>query len=326
MKTVVAALLAWCAPGWALAAAPVSPVGPAPRPTPRPAPLVEIPFAVRVGGESFAHPVMSAFVLPGGVLDIEVLAPPLDAPYELEARAGDVQKRSPTRWSWRAPDDPSHHEIVIHDRGRGGKVTLHVFVLVPVSAVRDGRLHGYRIGDYPKGPLAGTAGYDPPAGFVEVTSGNDETPLTPHFKLKQFVCKQAGGFPKYVVLDARLLLKLEAVLAAVRKAGFDAPTLHVMSGYRTPFYNAILENVKYSQHVFGHAADVFLDADDNDTMDDLDHDGKIAREDAKVLFDIVDAMDRAPDARFTGGLGLYGGTRAHGPFVHVDVRGRQARW
>ena len=259
-----------------------------------------------------------------------MLVPPLEAPYELTAKAGEVQKHSPTHWTWRAPPEPSHHEIVIHDRGRGGKVTLHVFVMVPASAVHGGRLNGYRIGEYPAAPttgaLAGSSAYEAPAGFVEVTSDNDDTQVTPHFKLKQFVCKQPGDFPKYVILNPRLLLKLEAVLAAVQKAGFDVPTLHVMSGYRTPFYNASIENVKLSQHVFGNAADVFIDHDDNDTMDDLDHDGKIAKEDAKVLFDLVDGMDRAPGARFTGGLGLYGGTHVHGPFVHIDVRGRLARW
>ena len=27
-----------------------------------------------------------------------------------------------------------------------------------------------------------------------------------------------------------------------------------------------------------------------------------------------------------GGLGAYGSTAAHGPFVHVDTRGHRARW
>jgi uncharacterized protein YcbK (DUF882 family) len=28
----------------------------------------------------------------------------------------------------------------------------------------------------------------------------------------------------------------------------------------------------------------------------------------------------------TGGVGIYAATGAHGPFVHVDVRGVKARW
>jgi hypothetical protein len=27
-----------------------------------------------------------------------------------------------------------------------------------------------------------------------------------------------------------------------------------------------------------------------------------------------------------GGVGVYRGTRSHGPFAHVDVRGTRARW
>ena len=299
---------------------------PAARPTPRPAPLVEVPLGVRVAGEAFTLPVMSAFVLPGDALDIEVLVPPLEEPYELTAKEGEIQKKSPKRWTWIAPEAPAEYEIVLHDRGRGGKLTLHAFVMVPAKAVKGGVLNGYKIGDYPARPPTGKPVYTPPRGFVEVTRANDGTSLTPHFKLKQFLCKQPGDFPKYVVLNAALLLKLEAVLAAVQKAGHKVDTLHVMSGYRTPFYNAAIENVKLSQHVYGNAADVFLDADDNETMDDLDHDGKISKSDSKALFDIVDAMDRASGARFTGGLGLYGGTHAHGPFVHIDVRGNLARW
>jgi hypothetical protein len=29
---------------------------------------------------------------------------------------------------------------------------------------------------------------------------------------------------------------------------------------------------------------------------------------------------------FAGGLGVYPANRAHGPFIHVDVRGYRARW
>jgi hypothetical protein len=28
----------------------------------------------------------------------------------------------------------------------------------------------------------------------------------------------------------------------------------------------------------------------------------------------------------SGGVGVYRGTRAHGPFAHIDVRGWRARW
>jgi hypothetical protein len=308
----------------AQAAPPSAP--PRPRPRPQPAPLVQVPLVVRVDGEAFAHPIMSTFVLPRHTLTIEMVTPPLNHAYELDVKAGTVRKRAPARWTWLAPEKPGLYELELKDPARDQKLELRAFVMVPAGEVRKGRLNGYRLGEYPSRQPHGDSSYNPPAGFIEVTAANDETHLTPHFRLKQFVSKQASGFPKYVVLNARLLLKLEAVLAAVQEAGYQCRTLHVMSGYRTPFYNASIENVKYSQHVWGSAADVFVDDDGNDRMDDLDRDGKVSKDDAKVLFDIVDRMDREKGARFPGGLGLYGGTRAHGPFVHVDVRGRLARW
>jgi uncharacterized protein YcbK (DUF882 family) len=101
-----------------------------------------------------------------------------------------------------------------------------------------------------------------------------------------------------------------------------------MSGYRTPYYNKAIGNVRYSRHVWGGAADVFVDHDPkDDLMDDLNGDGHIDYRDAAVLYDIIDDLYGRPFyARFLGGLGRYKKTASHGPFVHVDVRGFRARW
>jgi hypothetical protein len=197
-------------------------------------------------------------------------------------------------------------------------------VLVPATRVRDGRLNGYRIGRY---PAAGRRGdlYAPPRGFIEVRSGDRDTKVSPHFELGQFLSKQESDFPKYLVLDPLLLLKLERLVERLRRAGIDVDTLHVMSGYRTPFYNAAIGNVAFSRHLWGNAADVFVDEDRNGTMDDLTGDGRIDRADAERLKALALDVERAsPD--LVGGVASYPGTAAHGPFVHVDVRGRAARW
>ena len=81
-----------------------------------------------------------------------------------------------------------------------------------------------------------------------------------------------------------------------------------------------------SQHTAGPAADVFVDEEPDGRMEDLDRDGAVTRDDAVWLFQILDGMERTPGAPFRVGLGDYGSTAAHGPFVHVDVRGRLARW
>lgn len=56
-------------------------------------------------------------------------------------------------------------------------------------------------------------------------------------------------------------------------------------------------------------------------------DGRLDLQDARVLAGVVDRLSRnSCYGPFQGGLGLYRATRAHGPFVHVDVRGHPARW
>ena len=159
-----------------------------------------------------------------------------------------------------------------------------------------------------------------------MTTDTIRTKLSRHFELRQFLCKQPGGFPKDVALSEPLILKLERIIEALDRAGHDVDTLTIMSGYRTPFYNEGLGNVHDSQHTAGTAADIFVDEKIDGRMDDLDGDGVVTRDDAIWLFKLVDRMDRMPAALFPGGLGDYGATAAHGPFVHVDVRGRLARW
>ncbi len=276
----------------------------------------KVPFAVTVQGLRFTEKVGSLSVLPGGDLAFEIVGG--DGPYRMEARDGTLQARTPATWRWLAPDVPGLVTLHVEDvRGRKA-LELNVFVLVPFDEVRDGRLNGYRIGTYP----ARTQ----PKGFVEVTAGNVRTKLSPHFELRQFLCKQPGGFPKYVVLSEPLILKLERIVEALDRAGHGVDTLTIMSGYRTPFYNKGIGNVRDSQHTAGTAADIFVDEKPDGRMDDLDRDGVVTRADAIWLFKLVDGMDRMPAALFRGGLGDYGSTTAHGPFVHVDVRGRLARW
>lgn len=206
-------------------------------------------------------------------------------------------------------------------------LNLSDFTMEPLSKVRNGYLNGYRIGAYPAKPLKGNPIYLAPPGFLEVTRENADSRVSPHFRLKQFVCKQQTKYPHYVVLNEDLLLKLELLVERLNQLGHKADTLHVMSGYRTPFYNSAIRNVKYSLHQWGRAADVFVDHNNDGMMDDLNRDGKIDIKDATVLRDIASKLFSEPENKhLAGGLGLYKSTAAHGPFVHVDARGYVARW
>jgi hypothetical protein len=229
--------------------------------------------------------------------------------------------------------------------------------MVPFDQLANGSLNGYRIGNYPTIPLRQLSAYTLPRGFIEVTEANENTFVSPHFRLRQFLCKQESSYPKYMVLDSRLLVVLETILKKVNEKGLPTPTLSIMSGYRTPYYNRAIGNATtYSRHTWGDAADIFVDAHPRDgEMDDLNGDGNINIHDTEILYDIVSDLYEPRIQRFlaggffnepilqqliangytddqrlqrlmTGGLARYRETGSHGPFVHVDVRGIFTRW
>lgn len=285
-------------------------------------------FTVRVGDETIPYRRFSLFVLPRESLEIGIVERARRAGSRLKASWPGLEQMSGGFWRGRAPAEPGLHSVGIESGGE--RIDLNVFVMVPASEVRRERLRGYRIGSYPDKPYRGLSVYQPPRGFVEVTPENQHLPLSPHFTLGQFLCKQDGGYPKFVVLRERMLLTLEHLLALVNAHGLRADSFFVMSGYRTPSYNAAIGNVRYSRHQYGDAADIFIDENPRDgVMDDLNGDGRIDAQDAHFLYDIIDAQSRqeVEDYRpLMGGLGSYSATEAHGPFVHVDVRGFKARW
>ena len=287
-----------------------------------------VDFAVTFRGDTSAYRDTSAFVLPSETVTFDAVGgPPGD--YTLTTDHGVAVQQGSRRWRFTAPPRPGLYTLKLDGPGKKDSMALHVFVMVPASAVRKGLLNGYPIGQYPSQPLNGNPIYMPPRGYVEVTKENQDTRVSPHFALKQFVCKEdtTQKYPKYVVLQERLLLKLEAILERVNRLGFEVDTLHVMSGYRTPYYNHAIGDVKYSMHQFGSASDIYVDPHKDDRMVDVNHDGRVDIGDSRFLYDIIESMLAEPSYRkFEGGMGFYPATTAHPPFVHVDVRGTRARW
>jgi hypothetical protein len=280
-------------------------------------------FSVRLQGEINPYEVLGVYVMPGESLDLEILGTEPPESFRLSPIRGAVLRTGERSWSWKAPSAAGLYPLEI--ASDNARMTLNIFVMVPLDRVREGSLNGYRIGEYPDEPLRGLMAYENPPGLVEMTPANENTRVSPHFRLVQFKCKQEGGPPRYVVLRERLLLKLERVLAEVNARGYCCDTLHVMSGYRTPEYNTAIRNVRYSRHQWGDGVDIFVDADPEDGLiDDLDGDGKVDLEDARLLYRLIDEMNDGESGQ--GGLAPYPATSAHGPFVHLDVRGYRARW
>jgi hypothetical protein len=232
----------------------------------------------------------------------------------------------PGQWRWTAPAEPGLAALNV--TSAGSDMRLNMLVLYPASKLRDGKLFDYRIGDYPE-PLNGDPVYAEPDGFVELTESLVDLEVSPHFTLGQFPSKQSTSFPKYQILSEELLIKLELLLERLNEVGIAADSFTVMSGFRTPSYNHAIGNGEHSRHIYGSAADIYVDVAPRDgVMDDLDGDGRLDYHDAQWLYRLADELfGRAENSGLRGGLGVYERTSAHGPFLHVDARGgRRARW
>lgn len=333
MRSLLASLLFALLPAVPAAAF----TSPASTPSDDPAPFADgrADFAVRADDLVIPYRVMGLFVMPNERVDLEAEAGAFAtvsaastprARFSATTDHGRLHTTGPRTWQWTAPDAPGLYPITVTDAARGERIRLNVFVLTPYDH-RQRRIGAFRIGHYRRKPLRNNPVYERPAGFIELTRANQSARVSPHFTLGQFASKQTNAFPQYLLLREELLFKLEALLQAINARGIAANTLHVMSGFRTPHYNRAIGNrTDYSRHLYGGAADVFIDRDGDAYMDDLTGDGVATRADAEVLAAIVESLQDREAPPVVGGLGIYGPAPHRGPFIHVDARGYRARW
>lgn len=211
-----------------------------------------------------------------------------------------------------------------------------VITLLPFTAKQNGRIGLYYVGSWPgergaHGPTRAPAGaYGNPAGFIQVTQENADTRVSDHFRLRDFLTHdQPNVWPKYLVLQPRLVDKLELVLSDLESHGYDVHGVRVMSGFRSPQYNVGGGNTAgradLSRHMYGDASDIYIDNNGDGQMDDLNHDGRVSIDDARVIEQAVDRVEAA-HPELVGGAGVYTAAPGHGPFIHIDARGYRARW
>lgn len=260
--------------------------------------------------------IMSAALLLSGGLPMRVSVPAAEV---VESVSGDT-------------DHSVSHASDSLGAGISGKLKGPFFRYLtgrPFAAKVNGRIGNYLIGFWPaeKNRVTSVA-YRNPERFIEVTPENQETPVSAHFRVRDFLTKgQANVWPKYLVLDERLVDKLELVIDDLNTRGIVVRHVQVMSGFRTPSYNGPGGEGRsgVSRHMYGDAADVFVDNDHNGRMDDLNRDGRVDHRDARVILESVERIERRHPS-LAGGVGVYRANAAHGPFAHVDVRGWRARW
>ncbi len=231
-----------------------------------------------------------------------------------------------------APSEPGVWELAVAVGSVVRPVAdFSVITTRPFDNKRRGRIGLYYLGTWPAERRRLTRpGYANPSGFVEVTRTNQDTPVSEHFRLRDFLTKgQVDVWPKYLVLDMALIDKLELVLIDLRSRGHDVSGVRVMSGFRTPQYNSRggdpSGRASLSRHMYGDAADIYFDRDSAGRWDDLDGNGRVNLKDMRVVLEAVDRVEREHPV-LVGGAGIYPGTSSHGPFIHMDTRGYRARW
>ena len=300
------------------------------------------PFAVKPFGKflsealPIAVPSSTAFGTSGGVLlrfalpgeriryPLDVHGDPTSLEYDWVRLGETVASGRPSPLigaDVKAPYKPGFYRLALV-RGDQLRIIdgLTLAVLVPFKEKEGTMLNGYRIGTYLAEKLAGNQ--DPPAGFLEITERDVNLPISKHLRVGDFLTHDnQQTWPRYAAVSPRLLDKLELVISEImRWHGSAAPrslALDVHSGFRSPEHNSrIRRAARDSQHQYGDAADLILDANG---------DGKLTSLDSRLVGLAVEIVElKHPE--LVGGLGVYTSGHARTTYVHIDARGKRARW
>jgi hypothetical protein len=271
----------------------------------------------------------SIFVMPREGIKISIAEEDRDKKYVIELNGKSFENER--SFKWQAPAKSGYYPVKIKEKNKndsGSEIKLNVFVLHPAHKMNGQYLDGFKIGSYPNIPADKKEHYSKPTGFLKIEKSLLNLNLTPHFKMNQFVTNQSNKFPQYIVLQESLLLKLEYFLEEVNKAGYKADTFGIVSIYRSPYFNKKLgNNTDFSRHLFGDAADIYIDHSGNQWMDDLNGDGNSTIKDSNILFDLAVKFDQKEKfSQLQGGVCSYKGNGVRGPFLHIDSRGFHVSW
>jgi hypothetical protein len=238
-----------------------------------------------------------------------------------------------TQVDFRAPKQPGIYQFAVEiNSARRPIEDISIVTLVPRSQKKAGRIGTYQLGTWPfeRGGTPRTPRYAAPPGFIQVTRENQNFQVSEHFRIRQFLTKdQHNVWPKYVIIDPLLIDKLELTIQELQKEGVRVEHVHVMSGFRTPRYNAGGGNTagraNLSRHMYGDGADVYVDNDRDGQPDDITGDRRVTVADAEKFGRAAERVERKHRS-MVGGIGVYVACCGHGPFTHIDVRGSRARW
>ena len=338
---------------------------PRPTPIPTGIPIPEFPLKIEINGQMMSPMVPTLFMLPGDPLVVRIInengqpagdrvnARPETESWSVVFNGYPLALGENNLFSGTAPKVPGFYSLEFKNRQKLNQAsvfrnsspgqrnektgpTLLVIILHPYSRLKDGFIDQYPIGLYPNPekapaniiPKNAQSKYLPPKGFIELTPENQGLPVSMHYRLQDFSCRLNAPFPHFIALSPALLLKLE-LLTLTLKQYLQNPEarLTILNSFRPPGYNHTVSGALWSRHIYGDAADIIVDISPPDRlMDDLNHDGRIDRDDVMVLADMVESIER--ETGLSGGLGIYDWLRngKEGPYLHIDTRGFKTRW
>jgi hypothetical protein len=288
-------------------------------------------FTLRYEDNKIPFKIFSIFLLPGEEIKLTAKNGKKKSDFAFIGSDGQFLYRDGTTLAWKAPEKSGHYSIKVRNKSSNSdnsQITLNIFVLHPYREKQNGYIDGFKIGSYPQIPADKNGYYKTPKGFLKIEKSMLDLMITPHFKLEQFLTNQTEDLPHYVVIKESLLLKLEYLLEEFNNAGFSVNTFGVVSTYRTPYFNKeIGNNTHHTRHIYGDAADIYIDTSGDSQMDDLNNDGKIDINDANVMLDIAVKFDKTTKySELVGGASSYKSNCVRGPFIHIDTRGFHVTW
>lgn len=286
-------------------------------------------FSLVYNGFKIPLNTFSIFVMPREKIKIYIAEKNRNKKYVIELNG--KQFESNKSFKWQAPSKSGYYPVIIKEKNTsqpGSEIKLNVFVLHPARKMKGQYFDGFRIGSYLEIPADKKAHYSNPDGFLKIEESFLDLNLSPHFKMEQFITKQCSELPQYIVLKESLLLKLEYFLEEVNKAGYQAETFGILSAYRSPYFNKKLgNNTNFSRHLFGDAADIYIDYNHDNWMDDLNKDNCFDKRDADILYNLAVQFDhKSKFSILQGGVSSYEGNGVRGSFIHIDARGFHVSW
>jgi uncharacterized protein YcbK (DUF882 family) len=233
-----------------------------------------------------------------------------------------LTSKSPGIYLVQAPPSPGFYQVsTTHETLGLGR--LQIIVKTPIDTTQVKEVNGYKLNQYPK-PYKGNPKYTQPQGLIKFSKVDENRYLSDLVQIKDIMCKQHSNYPKYLLVDTQGLKMLDQLYKYLLSRGLNFSRFSFISGYRTPYYNRMIGNGKYSRHLYGDAFDLYIDENGDYRMDDLNQDGRQDKQDVDFLYQLF--LDFLKNNKRQGGVGKYLPNSRHGGFVHIDNRGFNARW